>query len=48
MTTVFVIFLAVVGIIALSTILGSFFTVNTAQMAVITRFGKFLRVADPG
>jgi regulator of protease activity HflC (stomatin/prohibitin superfamily) len=29
-------------------ILGSFFTVNTAQVAVITRFGKFLRVADPG
>jgi regulator of protease activity HflC (stomatin/prohibitin superfamily) len=22
--------------------------VNTAQVAVITRFGKFLRVADPG
>ena len=48
MTTVFVIFLAVVGIIALSTIMGSFFTVSTAQMAVITRFGKFLRVAEPG
>jgi regulator of protease activity HflC (stomatin/prohibitin superfamily) len=32
----------------LSTILGSFFTVNTAQVAVITRFGKFLRVADAG
>ena len=48
MTTVFVIFLAVVGLIALSTIMGSFFTVSTAQMAVITRFGKFLRVAEPG
>ena len=34
--------------LVLSTILGSFFTVNTAQVAVITRFGKFLRVADPG
>ena len=32
----------------ISTILGSFFTVNTAQVAVITRFGKFLRVADAG
>ncbi len=32
----------------LSLILGSFFTVNTAQVAVITRFGKFLRVAEPG
>src|SRR5579872_2212508 len=26
----------------------SFFTVNTAQVAVITRFGKFLRAAQPG
>ena len=34
--------------LALSAILGSFFTVNTAQVAVITRFGKFRRVADPG
>ena len=36
------------GFFALSTISGSFFTVNTAQVAVITRFGKFLRVAEPG
>src|SRR5271157_5261198 len=28
--------------------LGSFFTVNTAEVSVITRFGKFLRIADPG
>jgi regulator of protease activity HflC (stomatin/prohibitin superfamily) len=34
------IFLIVVG--------GSFFTVSTAQVAIITRFGKFLRVAEPG
>ena len=26
----------------------SFFTVQTAQVAVITRFGKFRRVAEPG
>jgi regulator of protease activity HflC (stomatin/prohibitin superfamily) len=26
----------------------SFFTVSTAQVAVITRFGKFLRIAEPG
>src|SRR5580692_11726130 len=39
---------AVLGFFALSTILGSFFTVNTAQVAVITRFGRFLRVANPG
>jgi regulator of protease activity HflC (stomatin/prohibitin superfamily) len=34
--------------LVLVAILGSFFTVNTAQVAVITRFGKFLRVANPG
>jgi regulator of protease activity HflC (stomatin/prohibitin superfamily) len=39
---------AFLAFLALSTILGSFFTVNTAQVAIITRFGKFLRVADPG
>jgi len=26
----------------------SFFTVSTAQIAIVTRFGKFLRVAEPG
>jgi regulator of protease activity HflC (stomatin/prohibitin superfamily) len=40
--------LAFLVFLALSTILGSFFTVNTAQVAIITRFGRFLRVADPG
>lgn len=40
--------LAVFGLIFLSLVLGSFFTVNTAQVAVITRFGKFLRVAEAG
>src|SRR5579863_169072 len=35
-------------LIVLGTILGSFFTVNTAQVAIITRFGKFLRVAEAG
>ncbi len=29
-------------------IAGSFFTVRTAEVAVIVRFGKFLRVAEPG
>ena len=41
-----VVFLLVV--IFLIMVLGSFFTVSTAQVAVITRFGKFLRVAEPG
>src|SRR5271169_5357031 len=38
----------VLAFFLLSVILGSFFTVSTAQVAVITRFGKFLRVAQPG
>jgi regulator of protease activity HflC (stomatin/prohibitin superfamily) len=39
---------SVLAFIILMIVLGSFFTVNTAQVAIITRFGKFLRVADPG
>ena len=38
----------ILALIALYLILGSFFTVRTAEVAVITRFGKFLRVAEPG
>ncbi len=48
METLYLIVLAVIAAIVLFLILGSFFTVNTAEVAVITRFGKFLRVADPG
>jgi regulator of protease activity HflC (stomatin/prohibitin superfamily) len=44
----FLIPLAIGGLIFLTLVLGSFFTVNTAQVAIITRFGKFLRVAEPG
>jgi regulator of protease activity HflC (stomatin/prohibitin superfamily) len=40
--------LAAIAFIFLILVLGSFFTVNTAEVAVLTRFGKFLRVADPG
>jgi regulator of protease activity HflC (stomatin/prohibitin superfamily) len=40
--------LGALALIFLIVILSSFFTVNTAQVAVITRFGKFLRAADPG
>jgi regulator of protease activity HflC (stomatin/prohibitin superfamily) len=40
--------LVIVAILVLGAILGSFFTVSTAQVAVITRFGKFLRVAEAG
>jgi regulator of protease activity HflC (stomatin/prohibitin superfamily) len=40
--------LGILAIFLLSIILGSFFTVSTAQVAVVTRFGRFLRVAEPG
>ena len=40
--------LAIAALIVLYLVLGSFFTVRTAEVAVITRFGKFLRVAQPG
>ena len=48
MDFLFLIPVVIIGIIVLSLVLGSFFTVNTAQVAVITRFGKFLRVAEAG
>jgi regulator of protease activity HflC (stomatin/prohibitin superfamily) len=48
MDIAFLILLAIVAIVVLSLVLGSFFTVNTAQVAVITRFGKFLRTAEAG
>ena len=38
----------VVGFIVLILVLGSFFTVRTAEVAIVTRFGKFLTVANPG
>ncbi|MFY9854560.1 MAG: SPFH domain-containing protein [Terracidiphilus sp.] len=40
--------LGALALIFLILLLSSFFTVNTAEVAVITRFGKFLRAADPG
>ena len=38
----------VFALIALIVFLSSFFTVSTSQVAVITRFGEFKRVAQPG
>ena len=40
--------LAFLAMLVLSTIFGSFFTVKTAEVAVVVRFGKFLRIAEPG
>lgn len=34
--------------IVLGAVLGSFFTVQTAEVAVVTRFGQYLRAAEPG
>ena len=39
---------AIAAFIVLYLVFGSFFTVRTAEVAVVTRFGKFLRTADPG
>ena len=38
----------VLVVIFLFACLLSFFTVNTAQVAIVTRFGRFLRVAEAG
>jgi regulator of protease activity HflC (stomatin/prohibitin superfamily) len=40
--------LGAVALIVLIVFLSSFFTVNTAQVAVITHFGEFKRIATPG
>ena len=48
MDPMFLILVGVLALIVLIILLSSFFTVNTAEVAIITRFGKFLRVADPG
>jgi regulator of protease activity HflC (stomatin/prohibitin superfamily) len=44
----FFIFFVIVVILVLSVILGSFFTVETSQVAIVQRLGKFARVAGPG
>ena len=48
MDALYLIALGVVCLFLLGMILGSFFTVNTAQAAIVTRFGRFLRVAEAG
>ncbi len=40
--------LSILAIFLLFAIFGSFFTVRTAEVAVIVRFGRFVRVAQPG
>lgn len=48
MENLYLILLAAVGLVVLFTMFGSFFTVSTAEVAVITRWGKFERIAQPG
>jgi regulator of protease activity HflC (stomatin/prohibitin superfamily) len=48
MDAAYFIVLGILLFVGLGTILGSFFTVNTAQVAIVTRFGRFLRVAEAG
>src|SRR5579863_8934733 len=48
MATVYALFLGMMVLLILFVLFGSFFTVSTAEVAVVTRFGKFLRVAEPG
>src|ERR1700733_2922392 len=48
MATALLFFTAIIVLLALSIVLGSFFTVETAQVAIVQRLGKFARVAGPG
>jgi regulator of protease activity HflC (stomatin/prohibitin superfamily) len=48
LATVFLILIVIAAILVLSIALGSFFTVETAQVAIVQRLGKFARVAGPG
>ena len=38
----------VIAFIVLGALLGSFFTINTAERGVVERFNKFSRIAGPG
>lgn len=42
------IFAIVIAFIILGALLGSFFTINTAERGVVERFNKFSRIAGPG
>jgi regulator of protease activity HflC (stomatin/prohibitin superfamily) len=48
MDSMFLIPVGAVALIILIIFLSSFFTVNTAEVAVITHFGEFKRIATPG
>jgi regulator of protease activity HflC (stomatin/prohibitin superfamily) len=48
MEQISIVLVGIVLLVVLYAILASFFTVRTAEVAVVTRFGKFQRVAEPG
>ena len=48
MTSLLLVFAVIVILFALSIVFGSFFTVETSQVAIVQRLGKFARVAGPG
>jgi regulator of protease activity HflC (stomatin/prohibitin superfamily) len=48
LTTLFLFLLVVLVILGLGAVVGSFFTVETSQVAIVQRLGKFARVAGPG
>ncbi|MBV1706071.1 MAG: SPFH domain-containing protein [Hyphomicrobiales bacterium] len=48
LASIVVFFTFFIIILGLSTLFGCFYTVQTAQVAVITRFGRFQSIAQPG
>ena len=48
LATLFTIFGVIFLLLVLGAVLGSFFTVQTAEVAIVQRLGKFARVAGPG
>ena len=46
--TILLLFGGLLALFALFAVLGSFFTLETAQVAIVQRLGKFARVAGPG
>src|SRR5271163_3525772 len=48
MEAIIIFFVLALVVIGLSVAFGSFFTVETAQVAIVQRLGKFARVAGPG
>ncbi len=47
-TMMILVLVIVVAFVVLGSLLGSFFTINTAERGVVERFNKFSRIAGPG